>query len=87
MNWSAWVAGEVPAEVVTVTSTVPVPAGLVAVSSVGETKPTSAAAFGPKCTPAPAVNPVPEILTRVLPAAGPLPGLTPVTAGAVGVTV
>jgi hypothetical protein len=83
VNWSAEEVGEVPAGVVTVTFTVPVPAGLSALISVSLTTLNEVAAVVPKSTAVVPVNPVPAIVTRVPPAAGPLVGLRLVTAGAV----
>ena len=74
--------GGLPAGVVAVTSTVPVPAGLSAVIAVPVTTVTSVAAAVPKSTTVAPVKPVPVIVTSVPPAAGPLVGLRPVTAGA-----
>ena len=71
-----------PAGVITVTSTVPVPAGLSAVIVVSLTTVKSVAAVVPKSTAVAPVNPVPVIVTKVPPAAGPLVGLMPVTVGA-----
>ena len=71
-----------PAGVITVTSTVPVPAGLSAVIVVALTTVTPVAAVVPKSTAVAPVKPVPVIVTKVPPAAGPLVGLMPVTAGA-----
>ena len=79
MNWSAVVSAEVPALVVTVTSTVPVPVGLVAVIVVLESNLTRVDAVVPKFTLEPAVNPVPVMVTAVPPATGPLAGAMPVT--------
>jgi hypothetical protein len=73
---------DVPAVVITVTSTVPVPAGEEAVTEVGLTTVTPVACTEPKSTVAPVKNPVPLIVTLVPPAAGPLSGLTAVTVGA-----
>ena len=73
-----------PPGVVTVTSTTPVPAGLSAVIVVSLATVTSVAAVVPKSTPVAPVKPVPVIVTEVPPAAGPLVGLRPVTAGATG---
>jgi hypothetical protein len=70
---------------VTVTSTVPVPAGLVAVQFVVEAQLTPVALFGPKRTvvaPAAGSKPVPVIVTTVPPAVGPLVGLIETTVGA-----
>ncbi len=71
-----------PNGVVTVTSTVPVPAGLSAVIEVSLTTLTFVAAVVPKSTAVAPVNPVPVIVTRVPPAVEPLVGLRPVTTGA-----
>ena len=74
-------AGEVPAGVVTVTSTVPVPGGLVAVIWVSESM-VNCAAAPPKLTPVlavGAVKPVPIMVTLVPPLVVPLAGETPVT--------
>jgi hypothetical protein len=78
---SALLVGLVPAGVVTVTSTVPEPAGEVAVTWVSETTVKPVAAVDPKLTPVAPVNPVPVIVTSVPPAAGPEVGLIPVTVG------
>ena len=64
---------------VTVTSTVPVPAGLVAVICVSELIVKLFAATVPKFTPVASVKPVPVIVTDVPPATGPPAGLMPVT--------
>lgn len=79
--WSAAEDGDVPPGVVTVTLTVPDPAGAVAVISVAETTDTPVAAAVPKLTVAPATNPVPVTVTMVPPAVTPPIGLSPVTAG------
>ena len=71
-----------PAGVVTVTSTVPVPAGLLAVIVVSFTTVRFVAAVVPNSTAVAPVKPVPVIVTGVPPAVGPLVGLRPVTAGA-----
>ena len=77
--------GEVWPDTVTLTSTVPVPAGLVAVQVVVELQETPVAALPePKATVVPVVaNPVPVIVTAVPPEAGPEVGLILVTVGAV----
>jgi hypothetical protein len=72
----------VPFGVVTVTSTVPVPAGEVAVMEVALLTTTPVAALAPKWTAVAPVNPVPVMVTLVPPAAGPDDGLTEVTVGA-----
>ena len=67
-------------------STVPVPAGLVAVQVV-VVEQTAVAATDPKCTvvpPADVLNPVPLIVTTEPPAAGPLFGSMALTAGGGG---
>jgi hypothetical protein len=68
--------------VVTVTSTVPLPAGAVAVSEVEEFTVTLVAVFVPKSTVAPLAKLLPVIVTLVPPDAGPSLGLIPVTVGA-----
>jgi hypothetical protein len=75
----------VPSGVVTVTSTVPVPAGLFAVIVVSLTRTTPEAGVVPKSTAVAPVKPVPVIVTGVPPAVVPLVGLRPVTAGAAAV--
>src|SRR6516162_9703639 len=74
-----------PAGVVTVTFTVPVPAGLSAVIEVSLTTVTFVAATVPKSTAVAPVKPVPVIVTVVPPAGGPLVGLMAVTVGAAAV--
>ena len=71
---------------VTVTSTVPEPAGLVAVIDVALLTVTAVAAVEPNATVSPDAKPVPVIDTVVPPAAGPLVGLTADTVGADGAT-
>ncbi len=70
-----------PPGVVTVTCTVPAPAGAVAVIEVAVSALTIAG-FDPKSTALAAARLVPEMVTTVPPDAGPVTGLTPVTAGA-----
>ncbi len=82
MNWSAAEVAEVPPTVVTVRSTVPVPAGAVAVREVAETTVKEVAAAVPKLTAVAPVRLVPVTVTLVPPAVGPLVGLTAVTVGA-----
>ena len=84
MNWSAELAALVPPGPVTVTSTVPDPAGEVAVIDVAEFTVTPDAAAPPNATVSPAANPDPVIVTAVPPDAGPDPGETPLTAGTGG---
>ena len=67
---------------VTVTSTVPNPAGLVAVIDVALFTATPVAAAAPKATVSPAAKPVPLMDTVVPPLSGPDAGETPVTVGA-----
>ncbi len=81
MNWSAAPVAEVPFGVVTVTSTVPLPAGLVAVIWVSLLTVKPLAAVGPNETPVAPMKPEPVIVTLVPPAAGPLVGLMPDTVG------
>ena len=83
VNWSAPEVADVPPDVVTVTSTVPVVnfAGEVAVTVVELTTLTPVAAVPPKLTVAPLMKFVPVIVTAVPPPDGPLFGLTPVTVG------
>ena len=77
-------AAEVPEEVVTVTSTVPEPAGEVAVQAVVDEHDTPVAAVLPKATVVPAVVKfVPVMETWVPPAAGPELGEMEVTVGVV----
>ena len=83
MNRSALPVALVPPAVVMVTSTVPVPAGEVAVHEDAE-QDTPVAAVPPKAT-LPPVRFDPFTVTAVPPAAGPLDGLIPVTVGAGGV--
>jgi hypothetical protein len=71
----------VPLGVVTVTSTMPVPAGLVAVIVVASTT-VKAAVTAPNLTPVAPVKFVPRIVTEVPPPSGPAPGTIDVTVGA-----
>ncbi len=71
-----------PPGVVTVTSTTPEPAGLSAVTLVALTTVRLVAAVVPKSTTVAPVKPVPVMVTRVPPAAGPEVGLRAVTVGA-----
>jgi hypothetical protein len=80
---SALLVIEVPAGVVTVTSTVPRdPAGATALIDEGVTTFTEVAGLGPNMTAVAPVNPVPVIVTGVPPVVGPDDGLMPVTVGA-----
>ena len=84
MYWSLGaLTAEVPLGVVTVTSTVPVPAGAVTVRLPAVTAVIEVPAIEPKSTAVAPVKLVPLTVTEVPPAAGPLVGLTPVTVGAV----
>jgi hypothetical protein len=70
---------------VTRTSTVPLPAGLVALQLVVEAQETLLAGLAPNATvvaPGDVLNPVPLIVTAVPPAAGPLVGAMLLTVGA-----
>ena len=81
VNLSPATIALVPPGVVTLISTVPVPAGDVAVRRVAEIYLTLAALV-PNMTVDARVNLVPVIVTLVLPAAGPLAGEILVTVGA-----
>src|SRR5215472_8121445 len=76
--------GLVPAGVVTVTLTLPVPAGDVAVIEVAELTTTPVAAAAPNLTAVAPVKLIPESVTLVPPAAGPDFGDAEVTQGAAG---
>ncbi len=84
MKLSNGFTGLVPAGVVTVTLTVPVPAGDVAVIEVPEWTTTPVAATVPNLTAVAPVKFIPEIVTLVPPAAGPDFGDMEVTQGAAG---
>ncbi len=71
-----------PASVITVTSTVPVPAGLTAVIELSFTTVKLVAATDPNSTADAPVKLVPEIVTGVPPACVPVVGVNPVTVGA-----
>ena len=77
-------AVEVPLGVVTVTSTVPVPAGEVIVRLLAVTPLMEVPAVAPKWTAVAPVRLVPVTVTEVPPAAGPLVGLSEVTVGGAG---
>jgi hypothetical protein len=81
-NRSAEVLALVPPEFVTVTSTVPLPAGEVAVIDVALLTVKEVAAVPPNFTAVAPVNKVPVMVTGVPPAAGPLFGAMEVTGGA-----
>ena len=74
VNWSAGVVGLVPLQLVTVTSTVPVPGGDVAVMVVELTTVKVVAGVLPNLTPVTQVKPVPVMVTVVPPVDGPLFG-------------
>ena len=80
VNWSDVLVADVPLPVVTRTSTVPLPAGLVDVISVFETG-VNAAAVPPNVTEVAPLKLSPLMVTAVPPAGGPLLGLTPETTG------
>ena len=81
MNWAA-VPVEVPVGVVTVTFTVPVPGGVVAVSDVPAPLTTTlVAALAPKWTAVAPVKSLPTTVIDVPPAVGPEVGLTEATEG------
>ena len=81
MNRSAALVADVPLPLVTVTSTVPVPAGLVAVIEVEELTVIAVPALAPNVTVELAVKSVPVMVTAVPPASGPESGLMAVTVG------
>ena len=81
LNWSERPAALCPAGLVTVTSTVPLPAGDTAVQVLGLVQDTPVAGVEPNITEESAVNPVPLMVTVVPPAADPAVGLIPVTPG------
>ena len=81
MNWSAALVVEVPPPVVTVTSTVPVPAGAGTVIEVVELTVAGDAALFPNFTAVTPLKLVPVIVTDVPPAVGPEVGDTAVTVG------
>ena len=72
--------GEVPAGVVTVSVTVPLPGGLVTVICVPESA-VITPAVAPNRTPVAPASPVPVMVTVVPPAVLPPAGDTPLTAG------
>ena len=70
-----------PPTVVTLISTVPVPAGDVAVIEVAELTVNPVAGVAPKLTTVAPVKPVPVMVTELPPASGPLVGDMEVTVG------
>ena len=83
MNRSAALVALVPAPVVTVMSTVPLPAGEVAVIEVELLTVNDVALVLPNLTAVAPLRLEPEIVTLVLPASGPSFGTTPLTVGPV----
>jgi hypothetical protein len=82
VNWSACeVAEGPPLDVATTTSTVPEPAGEVALQVVAVEQLTAVAASPPNVTVAVWSKPVPVIVTGVPPANGPESGVTELTVG------
>ena len=81
MNWSAALVALVPPPVVTVTSTVPLLGGDVAVIEVALLTTNHAAAVLPNFTAVAPLRLVPVMVTLVPPALGPVLGLMPVTVG------
>jgi hypothetical protein len=79
VNLSTGDVADVPLGVVTVTSTVPVPAGETAEIDVGELTMNDVAAVVPNVTAVAPVNPLPAMETGVPPASDPELGLMPVT--------
>ncbi len=75
MNRSAALVAEVPPGVVTVTWTVPLPAGLIAVICVSLSTEIIVPAVEPNETPVAPVKPIPVRTTVVPPLSGPLAGL------------
>jgi hypothetical protein len=82
VNWSTELVGLIPPGFVTVTSTAPLPAGLVAVICVSELIVKLEAGVAPKLTPVAVLKVVPVIVTVVPPTAGPEVGLMLETVGA-----
>jgi hypothetical protein len=80
VNWSAGDFADVPLDVVTVTSTWPVPGGDTAVMEVGEFTVKEAAGVMPNVTAVAPVKPLPRSETLVPPTSEPELGLMPVTA-------
>ena len=82
MNLSAAEFGDVPPAVVTVTSTVPLPAGEVAVIDVAELTVRLVALLAPNFTAVAPVKPAPVMVTDVPPSAVPEVGEIELTDGA-----
>ncbi len=87
MKKSSELTPDVPLVVVTVTFTVPEPAGLCTVIWLAETTTTLVPAVDPKSTAVAPVKLVPVRVTEVPPVEGPLVGVTAVTVGAALVPV
>jgi hypothetical protein len=81
VNSSVETTGLVPLGVVTVTFTVPVLEGEVAVICVAELTVKLGAVLMPKATAVAPENPVPVMVTEVPPVVGPVLGLSPVMVG------
>jgi hypothetical protein len=81
---SVALVAEVPPGAITVTSTMPLPAGLTALIEVGERIWKLAADAVPNVTAVVPAKPVPVIVTAVPPAAGPPVGVNDVTTGSGG---
>ena len=81
MNWSAAEIADVPPGLVTVMSTVPLPAGEVAVIDVGELTVKPVVLVAPNFTAVAPVKLRPVIVTEVPPAPGPDTGEIDVTVG------
>jgi hypothetical protein len=81
-NTAVGEAAEVPVDVVTVTPTIPTPAGLEAAIVVGLKTLNVVAWFPPKLTAVAPAKPAPVIVTNVPPVSGPALGLTLETVGA-----
>ena len=79
MYWSAAEVALVPAGVVTVTSTVPVPAGAVTWIVVSDDTENSAAEVVPNETAVAPAKPLPVMVASVPPSVEPVVGLRPVT--------
>ncbi len=81
MYWSLGEVDEVPPGVVTITSTEPAPAGLVAMISVLDMTVTDVAGVSAKATVAPGTKLAPVIATTLSPTVGPALGATDDTDG------
>jgi hypothetical protein len=81
VNWSAGLVALVSSKTVTVTSTVPLPAGEIAVIDVALLTVNEVAAVPPNCTTVARARLSPVMVTSVPPAVGPLFGEIEVTDG------